>query len=112
MDYDRSVDTHLKFFRESGTSLCKIINEIQTTTEINCAADLNKMKPISHDDPIITREVKLRKNICSEMNGEAVMLITVHGIIASAFHALVGVEKNFEENRAILVEYLRGIRSL
>ena len=35
------------------------------------------------------------------------MLITIHGIIASAFHALVGVDKNFEENRHILVEYLR-----
>ena len=104
-----AVDTHLKFFQESGTSLCKIMNEntVPKQTEINCAADLNKMKPISHDDPIITREVELVKNICSEMNGEAVMLITVHGIIASAFHALVGVEKNFEENRAILVEYLR-----
>lgn len=104
-----ATDIHLKFFRESGTSLCKIMNEntVPRQTQIKCAADLFKMQPISHDDPIILRETSLVKDICEQMNGEAIMLITIHGIIASAFHALVGVEKNFEENRAILSEYLR-----
>ena len=75
-----AVDTHLKFFKESGTSLCKIMNEntVPRQTEINCAADLDKMQPISHDDPIVLREVELVKDICREMKGEAVMLITIH----------------------------------
>ncbi len=104
-----ATDIHLKFFKESGTSLCKIMNEntVPRQTQINCAADLDKMEPIAHDDPIVLREVELVRDICSQMKGEAVMLITIHGIIASAFHALVGVEKNFEENREILVKYFR-----
>lgn len=104
-----AVDIHLKFFKESGTALCKIMNEntVPRQEQIVTAADLEKMEPIAHDDPIILREVALVKDICEQMKDEAVMLITVHGIVASAFHALVGVEKNFEENREILVKMLR-----
>lgn len=105
-----AVDIHLKFFKESGTSLCKIMNEntVPRQEQIQSPADLGKMQPIPHDDPIILREVELVKEICEQMKGEAVMLVTIHGIIASAFHALVGVEKNFEENRKLLVDYLRA----
>ena len=61
-----AIDMHLKFFEESGTSICKIMNEntMPNLPHINTAADLDKMESVSHDDPIIVNQVALVKEIC------------------------------------------------
>lgn len=103
-----AIDMHLKFFEESGTSICKIMNEntMPNLPHINTAADLDKMEPVSHDDPIIVNQVALVKEICSRMNGSAVMVATIHGIVASASHTLFGVN-NYGEEREKIGKMLR-----
>ncbi|WP_343207955.1 uroporphyrinogen decarboxylase family protein [Anaerolentibacter hominis] len=103
-----AVSMHLKFFEESRTSICKIMNEntIPKNPLINTAADWSDIKPIPKDDPIIVNQIALVKEICGKMKGEAVMVATIHGIVASTFHCLCGVN-HYNEKRMMLPEMLR-----
>ena len=91
---EASVQMHLDFFEKSGTDLCKVMNEnsLPNNPALSTAADWGKLDPIPHDAPFIVRQVELVRRVCEEVNGQAVVLATIHGMVASAFHYLGGGE--------------------
>ena len=91
---EASVQMHLDFFEKSGTDLCKVMNEnsLPNNPALSTAADWGKLNPIPRDAPFIVRQVELVRRVCEEVNGQAVVLATIHGMVASAFHYLGGGE--------------------
>lgn len=87
-----AVKIHLDFFKASGTDLCKVMNEnsLPDNPDLNTPDDWGKLEKIPHDAPFIVRQLELVRRVCEEMHGEAVVLATIHGMVASAFHYLGG----------------------
>ena len=91
---EAAVQMHLHFFEKSGTDLCKVMNEnsLPNNPALSAPDDWAKLTPIPHDAPFITRQVELVRRVCEEVKGQAVVLATIHGMVASAFHYLGGGE--------------------
>ncbi|WP_303791280.1 uroporphyrinogen decarboxylase family protein [Anaerotruncus colihominis] len=91
---EAAVQMHLHFFEKSGTDLCKVMNEnsLPNNPALSAPDDWAKLAPIPHDAPFITRQVELVRRVCEEVKGQAVVLATIHGMVASAFHYLGGGE--------------------
>lgn len=89
---EKAVQIHLDFFNKSGTDLCKVMNEnsLPDLPQLKNAEDWGKLEPIPHDAPFIQRQLELVRRVCQEVAGEAVVLATIHGMVASAFHYLGG----------------------
>lgn len=103
-----AVDIHLKYFAESGTDLCKIMNENSCPKDpaINDAQDWSRLAPIPEDVPFICRQLDLTRSVMVRMKGKAVTLGTVHGIVASAYHILGGTEL-YDRDGTVLGRHLR-----
>lgn len=105
---DAAVQIHLDFFRDSHTDLCKIMNENSCPDDptIRSAADWSKLKPFTMQEDFIVRQVALTKAIMAQMKGKAVVLATVHGLVASAYHILGGVEL-YDHDGTVLGRHVR-----
>lgn len=105
---EEAVRIHLDFFAQTGTDLCKVMNEnsLPDHPRLNTAADWGKLEPIPHDAPFIRRQVELVRRVCQEVRGEAVVLATIHGMVASAFHYLGGGEL-YDRDKQALTRHLR-----
>lgn len=103
-----SVQAHLDFFKDTGTDILKIMNEnlVPWDVKISKADDWNNVKPISLKDPYIQDQLDIIKRITDEVGDEAVVLTTIHGIVASAFHTRGGGD-NYDALRTILSTHLR-----
>lgn len=91
---EKAVQMHLDFFRTSETDLCKVMNDnsLPHNPALKQASDWKSLKPIPHDAPFLVRQIELVRRVCEEIKGEAVVLATIHGMVASAFHYLGGTE--------------------
>lgn len=105
---ENAVHIHLDFFEKSNTDLFKVMNEnsLPNNPELNTAADWGKLMSIPHDAPFIVRQLELVRRICQEVKGEAVVLATIHGLVASAFHYLGGGEL-YDNDKLALTRHLR-----
>ena len=104
----QSVQTHLRFFEESGTDLCKVMNENSCPDDpsIQCAADWSHLQRFTMKEDFIQRQVALTRDIMRQMKGKAVVLATVHGVVASAYHILGGTEL-YDMDGTVLGSHLR-----
>ena len=82
---DAAVQIHLDFFEESKTDLCKIMNEnsCPNNPAIETAQDWDNLKSFTMQEDFIVRQVELTKKVMQQMKGKAVVLATVHGLVAS-----------------------------
>lgn len=105
---DAAVQIHLDFFRDSHTDLCKIMNENSCPDDsaIQTAADWANLKPFTMQEDFIVRQVELTKAVMAQMKGKAVVLATVHGLVASAYHILGGVEL-YDRDGTVLGRHVR-----
>lgn len=105
---EAAVKRHLEFFRESKTDICKIMNEnlIPQDLSLKTAADWSNVKPINTDSAYFKRQVELIKAISDAMAGEAVLVATIHGVVACASHMINGMDQ-YNANRQILVKHYR-----
>ncbi|MDD3193574.1 MAG: uroporphyrinogen decarboxylase family protein [Oscillospiraceae bacterium] len=105
---DSAVKAHLDFFRETGTDIQKIMNEnlVPCDIPIKKAADWKNLKPFSRHSPFIVNQVELIKRILEQTGGEGMTLATVHGIVASAWHARGG-SAGYETGSSLLAAHLR-----
>ena len=89
---EAAVKIHLDFFENSHTDLCKIMNEnlCPNDPEIQTAADWSMLKPYTMHEPFIQNQIAMTKAIMDEMKGKAVVIATVHGLVACAYHILGG----------------------
>ncbi len=105
---ENAVKAHLQFFSESETDIMKIMNEhvVPHDEPIRRASDWNHLKPFSKDAPFITAEIDLMKEIMDREKEPGLFLLTVHGIVASMWHARGGTA-GYETGRSLLAQHLR-----
>lgn len=107
---EAAVNAHLKFFRETDTDICKIMNEslVPNLGQIRVPGDWACMKALRPDGEFIRRQLDLAREIRSRYAGEeAYWLGTLHGITASAIHP-IEAEYGYEGVRTLLTDHLRA----
>lgn len=105
---EAAVATHLRFFEESRTDLCKVMNEnsLPDNPALVTADDWGRLTPILYDAPFLTRQLELTRRVCAEVNSKAVVLATVHGMVASAFHWLGG-QSLYDNDKLAITRHMR-----
>lgn len=103
-----AVDTHVEFFEKTGTDICKIMNEnlLPRDESINSPADWSHIKPFDKKADYIQRQLDLIKRIADRMAGEAVLLATIHGVVASVSHVLGG-NTLYDRDKLMQVRHMR-----
>lgn len=105
---DAAVEAHLDFFQKTGTDIQKIMNEnlVPCDIPIQKAADWKNLKPFHRQSPFIVNQVEIIQRILDKTGGEGLTLATVHGIVASAWHARGG-SAGYETGGGLLAAHLR-----
>lgn len=101
-------DIHVDFFQKTGTDICKIMNEnlLPWDESIHTPADWNHIKPFNKKADYIQRQIDLVKRIADRMAGEAVLLATIHGVVASISHVLGGGAL-YDRDKLLQVRHMR-----
>ncbi len=91
----KAVDAHIRYFEESGTDICKVMNEFTYPSEhtIMAASDWGQVKSFNRSSGFIQNQIELIKRVVERVDGRAPVIATVHGVVASASHTLLGVPK-------------------
>ena len=91
---DNAVKAHLDFFEKSKTDMCKVMTEniYPCFHNINKADDWKKVRAYDSKAPFIENQAELIHRIVKEMPNASV-LGTVHGVIASSSHLLLGIPR-------------------
>lgn len=89
---EAALAAHLEFFAESGTDICKVMNEnlLEQDASLRTAANWAALQPFRTDGGGFARQVELVRQVAAAVNGEAIVLATIHGVVASASHVLGG----------------------
>ncbi len=105
---EAAVQAHLQFFNDTGTHIMKIMNEnvVPHDIPIHTASDWARLKPFAKDSPFIVQEIDLMKEIMDRTENPGVFLLTIHGIVASMWHARGGTD-GYETGRGMLAAHLR-----
>lgn len=105
---EKAVQIHLDFFESSGTDLCKVMNENSCPDDpaIHTAADWSGLKPFTMEEPFVRRQLELVRRVSQRVDGQAVVLATVHGLVASAYHILGGPDL-YDADGTVLGRHLR-----
>lgn len=104
-----AVNTHLDYFKKSRTDICKVMNEnlYPCDYQIENARDWKHIKIQGRQSPFIQNQVELVKQIVDVIQGDAPVIATVHGIIASASHALLSMSRYDKIGRYAQLYHLR-----
>ena len=106
---DAAVQAHLDFFRESETDIMKIMNEnvIPCSVPIVNPEDWAKIPAYDRNASFIQDQLEITKKILDKVHDNGIVLLTVHGVVASAWHARGGTA-GYETGSSFLVEHLRA----
>lgn len=105
---DAAVKAHKDFLQQSGTDILKIMTEnlIPTQGYIKKATDWKQLKPFARNSQFIVDQIDIVKRVLEQAKGEVAVLTTVHGVVASTWHAYVGPDE-YETRRGELAQMLR-----
>lgn len=105
---EAAVVKHLEFLEESESDICKVMNEnsLPRNLELNVAEDWGKLAAIDMQASFIQRQVELVRRVCQEVGEQTVVLATIHGMVASAFHYLGGGAL-YDSDKLALTRHLR-----
>jgi len=103
-----SVEAHIDFFKKTDVDIVKIMNEnlVPCTQPIKKATDWKHIRPLQLTDAFVVDQLDIIKKITDAIGSEAVVFTTIHGIVASAFHARGGGD-GYDTLRYMLSEHLR-----
>jgi uroporphyrinogen decarboxylase len=106
---DQAVTSHLKFFKETDTDICKIMNEhlVPSVGPFTNANDYRKIPTLSLKDSFMQNQQNLTKRIMDQVDPDSFVLGTLHGILASSIHPLEQSGMAYEDTRTFLVSALR-----
>lgn len=104
-----AVDTHLEYYKKSRTDICKVMNEnlYPCDYRIENAGDWKHIKVQKRDSPFVQNQVELVKRVVDAVGGDAPVIATVHGIVASASHALLSMSRYDKIGRYAQLYHLR-----
>jgi len=105
---EAAVQAHLDFFKESETDVMKVMNEnvVPHDISIKKASDWKKLQHFTAKSKIIVDEIDMMKRIMDRTENPGVFLLTVHGVVASMWHARGGTD-GYETGRQLLATHLR-----
>lgn len=107
---EECVKAHLKFFEETDTDICKIMNEnlIPVFGEIHSPEDYDRLIPkMTMDDDFMKRQIELTKAILDGCEKDVFTMGTLHGICASGIHPIEQAGINYYAARQMQVDFLR-----
>lgn len=86
---EAAVEAHIDFMRHTDTDILKVMNENLFWAEgkVYSTRELSKIKTFARKDKIFIDQMDIIKAIAQKAGGEFPIAATVHGLIASAFHA-------------------------
>lgn len=105
---EETVDLHAKFFEDTPMDIFKIMNEniFPDEFKVTGAQDFRKLRKVQKDDDFIQKQVETTKRIVEKIDGRAFVVMTLHGTIASAWHARGGSD-GYSEGSLLLQQFLR-----
>lgn len=108
METEKAIQAHLDYFEKTGTSIMKIMNEnlVPCDIPIRQASDWKNLKAFNKNSKFIKDQLEIVKRILDKTHDKGVTLLTVHGIVASAWHARGG-SAGYETGSQLLVNHLR-----
>lgn len=106
---EEALAAHLRYFEETKTDICKVMNENLYPVEspIMEAADWSEVKACGKNHPFIKTQVELVKRVVERAGGDAPVIATIHGIVASASHALMQCSRYDKVGRYAQLYHLR-----
>lgn len=101
-------DIHIDFFQKTGTDICKVMNEnlLPMDESIKTPSDWSHIRPFNKKADFVVRQIDLIKRVCDRMAGEAVVLSTIHGVVASISHVLGGGAL-YDRDKLLQVRHMR-----
>ncbi len=89
---ESAVRTHLEYFAQSRTDLCKVMTEYIYPCDhsILNAGDWRQVPAYTAGAPFIEQQAQIIRAIAGQCP-DAPVVATLHGVVASASHALLGV---------------------
>lgn len=86
-----AVKAHLDFFEQSKTDICKVMTEhiYPYYDNIHCAMDWAKVPSYSESADFIQNQAEIIRSIAARCPN-APIVATIHGVVASASHTLLG----------------------
>lgn len=86
---DAAYDAHLRFFDQTQTDICKVMNEnlLRSDIRVQTASDFGRITLSGIDHRAIDDQVALCRRIVKAVGGEAPVLATIHGVVVSTHHS-------------------------
>lgn len=87
---DAAIRAHMEFMRQTDADILKVMNEnvlYDGESKILSTADIGKFRRFSRKDRQFIDQMDIIKRIADQAGGEYPILATIHGLIASVFHA-------------------------
>lgn len=87
---DAAIRAHMDFVHETDADILKVMNENllwDGESKILSTADIGKFRSFGRKDKQFIDQMDIIKRIADQAQGEYPILATIHGLIASVFHA-------------------------
>lgn len=107
-----SINAHLSFFEKTETDIMKIMNEniFPYEVPIKSASDWRYIKSYDKNSKFIRDQLEITKRILDKCHEKGIVLLTIHGIVASAWHARGGSAGYEPGKKELLTSHLREDR--
>ena len=104
---EQAVKAHLDFLEQTETDILKVMNEnLLPCRSIATADDWQQVRPLSLKDPFVIDQLDIIKAVADAAGDETVVITTIHGVFASAFHTAFG-RADYEAKRSGLAVHFR-----
>jgi uroporphyrinogen decarboxylase len=100
---EAAVAAHLDLYRATGMDFMKVMNEhlYAMDAPIRTPDDWRSVKAAPIDAPFYQAHLEELKRIIDALAGECMVVSTVHGVFASAFHATHAAEETFARDNPV-----------
>lgn len=101
-----AVDAHKRYFRATDVDIMKVMNENlhPVVLSVESSSDWKRFRPMSMTSRQVRDQIDILKRLVDSVGGDAVTLCTIHGVVASASHA---IGRTYEDAPEFLSEQAR-----
>lgn len=102
-----AVKAHLDFLAQTETDILKVMNEnLLPCRSITRADEWRHVRPLNLSDSFVADQLDIIKAIADKVGDRVVVITTIHGVFASAFHTAFGRD-DYEAKRGGLAAHFR-----
>ncbi|MDY3918359.1 MAG: uroporphyrinogen decarboxylase family protein [Candidatus Limivivens sp.] len=103
-----AVEAHRRFFQETETEICKIMNEnlVPSWPGLKRAEQWRDLPKFDKNSVFLVRQIELTKRILDVMPENHFSLGTLHGVVASCIHP-IEAEYGYRASRELMCRHLR-----